>query len=230
MPAAMDRLRIPLLIAALVVCGLIVGAEIGANWLPFLRGTVGLDHDAPGIGIPSLMPLDGLLLFTTILMAMPLLLPERVHGKTQGCVTLIISILVVLGSLLLAIKALLLLAVMVSLLLAAPFGTIAYLALWGTFPTGPASTMLGALIVAKIIFAVLLVFAHHGFLKNKGLVLLILTTLLAYLIIAFLHAFVPMPLVSITDAIGGLIALILAIIWAIVLLIFSIPSIFKAVV
>ncbi|MCW5981099.1 MAG: hypothetical protein KIT09_23655 [Bryobacteraceae bacterium] len=48
--------------------------------------------------------------------------------------------------------------------------------------------------------------------------------------IAFLHALVPIFLVSITDTIGGLIALILAAIWVILMLISSIISIVKAIV
>ena len=81
----------------------------------------------------------------------------------------------------------------------------------------------------KFGFIVCLILAHQRFLQNKGLVLIVLTSLLANLIIGFLHNFVPGPLVSITDAIGAIIVGILAVIWAIVLLIFSIISIIKAI-
>jgi len=67
------------------------------------------------------------------------------------------------------------------------------------------------------------------FLQNKGLVVLILTTLLCTVVLAFVHRFVPVILVSIVDDIGALIFAIVAIIWGLVLLIGSIPSIWKAV-
>ena len=66
-------------------------------------------------------------------------------------------------------------------------------------------------------------------LQNKGLVLLILTSFLGNLIISFLHNFVPIILVSITDALGGIVVAILAVIWAIFFMIFAIISIVKAI-
>ena len=61
------------------------------------------------------------------------------------------------------------------------------------------------------------------------MVLIIITSLVANLIISFLHNFVPIPLVSITDAIGAIVVAILAVIWAIVLLVGAIISIIKAI-
>jgi hypothetical protein len=81
----------------------------------------------------------------------------------------------------------------------------------------------------KIGFVVCLVLAHQRFLQNKGLVLIVLTSLLANLIISFLHNFAPGILVSITDAIGAIVVGILAVIWAIVLLVFASISIVRAV-
>ena len=56
-----------------------------------------------------------------------------------------------------------------------------------------------------------------------------LTSLLANVIVSFLHGLVPSVLVSITDAIAAIIVAILALIWAIVLLVFSVVSIVKAI-
>ena len=116
----MDRLRFPLLIAALICFLLAVAAEIGATWFGVLRGAAGVGDEAPGLGIPSLAALDGLLAFTAILMALPRLVGDRLHGRIQGVATLIVSILVLIAAFLLALKDLVLLAIMVSLLLAAP--------------------------------------------------------------------------------------------------------------
>jgi hypothetical protein len=73
------------------------------------------------------------------------------------------------------------------------------------------------------------VFAHQRFLQNKGLVLIIATSLIASIIVSFLHGLVPLFLVSITDAIAGIVVAIIAVIWGIFFLIGSIPAIIRAV-
>jgi hypothetical protein len=184
----------------------------------------------PGMAITDMALLDGLLLYTVLLIGTALIIPERVQGRIQGIAGLIVAILVILAAIVLFIKAFVQLMIMVSLFLSIPFGTIAYLAIWGFFNRGGAAAMLGFLMLLKLIFVVLLVIAHQRFLQNKGLVLLIVTSIVCNFVIAFLHAFVPIILVSITDAIAALIAIILAVIWAILLLIISIIAVIKAIV
>lgn len=183
----------------------------------------------PGLAIRYLALVDGVLLFTVVLMGASLVIPERVHGRVQGLATLIFSILLILGAIVLLFAALLLVLLMISLLLSVPFGTLAYLALYGFFNRGGARVALGLLMALKLGFAVCLVLAHQRFLQNKGLVLLILTSLLGNVIINFLHGLVPVFLVSITDGIAAIIVAILAIIWAILLLIGSLGSVLKAI-
>ncbi len=71
--------------------------------------------------------------------------------------------------------------------------------------------------------------AHQRFLENRGLILLIATSLLATIIVSFLHGMVPGFLVSVTDLIAALIVVILAAVWVIVSLVFSIIAVIKAV-
>jgi len=59
--------------------------------------------------------------------------------------------------------------------------------------------------------------------------LFILTSLLATLIIGYLHGLVPLFLVSITDAIAAIVVAILALLWAIWFALRSLPAIIKAV-
>ena len=118
---------------------------------------------------------------------------------------------------------------MVTLLLAFPFGTIAYLIIWGSFPRGEAAAVLALLMFLKLVFAGTLVAAQPRFVQNKGLVALVLTSLVANVVVAFLHALVPGVLVSILDAVAAIVVAIVAIVWAIVLLIGSIPAIVTAV-
>ena len=56
------------------------------------------DAPKPGYGIPSLAVMDTLVLFTVLLMGAALVLPERVQGRVQGCATLIVSFLALLGA------------------------------------------------------------------------------------------------------------------------------------
>jgi hypothetical protein len=81
----------------------------------------------------------------------------------------------------------------------------------------------------KLAFAACLILAHQRFIQNKGLVLIILTSLAANIIVSFLHAIVPALLVSITDAIATIIVFVLVVLWAAFFLIGSIVAVAKAV-
>ena len=185
------------------------------------------DEDPPGLGIPYLALVDGLLLFVVVLIGLSLIVPERVHGRVQGIVTLIVSFLVAVLGIVLLIVAVLALLLMVSLFLSVPFGTLTYLAIFGFFDRGGATLALGLLLLLKLAFTVCLLLAHQRFAQNKGLVLLVVTSLVLNLVVSFLHGLVPLFLVSITDAIAAIVVAVVAIIWAIVLLIGAIVSIVK---
>ena len=183
----------------------------------------------PGRAIGNLALLDGLLLFTVGLIGASLLMPERVHGRIQGIVTLIVALIVLFAAIAKVFIAIAALTLMVTLLLAVPFGTIIYLIGYGSFDRGLAGVLLGLVMTLKFGFAGCLAFAHQGFLKMKGLVLIVLTSMLAGIIVSFLHGVVPGILVSITDAIAAIVVAVLAALWAVFLLIGSIPSIVKSI-
>jgi hypothetical protein len=227
------RMIVPLFVVGLVCVALAVFGEVGSAWVA-VAGKAGgdlksLGASPPGYGVPYLALLDGLILYTFGLMGLSMLLPSGIHAKIQGIATLIVSLLLLLGSIALIIVTFIVLMLMVSLLLAPLFGTIAYFALYADFATGRASGLLSAFMILKLAAAVCLILAHPRFLQNKGLVLLLLTSLLAQVITSFLHGFPPGFLVSITDAIAGLITAILAAIWSVILLVGSIVSVVKAV-
>lgn len=137
--------------------------------------------------------------------------------------------MLIIVSLILLIIAVVLLLTMIALFFAVPFGTIAYLVIWGFFPRGDAAVPLSLLMFLKIVFAVMLVQAQPRFLQNKGLVALIITSLVANLVLAFLQGLVPIILVSIVDEVAAIVFAVVAIIWGIILLIGSIPAIVAAV-
>lgn len=187
-------------------------------------------QEASGYGVKYMALLDGLLAFAVLLMGLGLIVPEAVHGRVQGVATLIVSVIVLILCIVLILAAIVILLIRFGLFAAAPFGTIGYLAMWGFFDRGGTGVVLGMLLVLKLAFAGFLVAAHPGFLKNKGLVLAILTSLAAVIIVQFLHALVPIFLVNITDVVAGIIVALLAAIWAVFLLIGSVVSVVKAVV
>lgn len=185
------------------------------------------EEDPPGRAIQYLAFLDGLLLYAVGMMGLGLVAPERIQGRLQGIVGLILSIVLIILLIIAIVFAVVLLMIMVGLLTAVPFGTIAYFAIYGFFDRAGASVVLGLIMLLKLGFCVCLVLAQQRFLQNKSIVLLTLTSLLASVIVAFLHGIVPLFLVSITDGIAAIVIAILAIIWAIVMLIASIVSIVK---
>jgi len=183
----------------------------------------------PGIGIPYTALLDGLLVFSVAMTALALIVPERVQGKVQGIAALIVSIVALLLGIVMIFAGIGLVLLMIGLLFAVPFGTIAYMVKFAFFDRSTAEIILSWVMLLKLGFVLFLVLAHQRFLQNKSLVLLIVTSLVASFVVGFLQAFPPLPLVSITDAIGGIIAAVLAVIWAIFFLIFAVVSVFRAV-
>jgi hypothetical protein len=217
----LDTLRKPLFLVAMALMLFALLIELGSVIVP---------DKPPGYGIAYMAALDGLVFYSVLLMGLSLLIPEGIHGRVQGCATLLVSFFGCLGMIAMIFMALGLLILMVTLLISPIFGTIAYFAMFGHFPTTESRVVLASLMTLKLAFAVCLVFAHQRFLQNKGLVLIVLCSLLANIIISFLHGFVPGFLVSITDMIAALVVAIIAVIWAIVLLIGAVISVIKAIV
>ncbi|MEX2430565.1 MAG: hypothetical protein WD645_01440, partial [Dehalococcoidia bacterium] len=150
------------------------------------------------------------------------------QARVQGAVTLVVALLLILGSLVLIFATIAQLVLMVGLLTATPFGTIAYMARFGSFDRAGASMALGFVMILRIGFVICLVLAQQRFLQNKGLVFLTLTAFLSTIIVSFLHGVVPLFLVSITDAVAAIILGIIAVIWTLILLVSAIGSVVKA--
>lgn len=178
-----------------------------------------LSEDIEGFGIPMLQYVDGVLLFALALIGLGLLLPPTFQVKIQGCLTLIFAISLLLAAIAVIFIVIAKLLLMVALLLSFPFGTIAYFFIYARFPRDGAAAVLAFLFTLKLLVGILLLLAQQRFIENLGLVLMVLTSLVANFIVTLLHGVVPGFLVSITDALAGIIVLIIAIIWAIILII-----------
>jgi hypothetical protein len=241
-------LRKPLFLVACVVAGLIVMAEIGLSFaigggsagpVAEIGGTLtdipqgmltGVSGDAPsGSGIRYLALLDGLLLFTVLLLGSSVLVSQRAYGRVQGIISLVVAFLWILMSLLMAILSFARLLLMVGLFVSAPFGTIAYLAIWGFFPTGDAAVVLAMLLLFKLVFAGFLVASQPRFLKVKGLVTLVALSFVLQLVLGLIQGFLPGVVVSIGDELWALVTAIVALVWAVVMLITAIPGVVNAV-
>ena len=182
----------------------------------------------PGLGIRYLALIHGIVLFNALYMGLALL-SRKITGSLQGIITLILSLGIVIGGIVLIFVAFTLLMIMVSLLLATPFGTIAYFALFADFPTGRAAASLGAIMFLTLVFAGGLLLAQQGFLKSKRLIALVLTALVATFLVRLLISFVPGFLASITDAIAAIVVAFIAVLWGVYMLIGAIGAIVRLV-
>ncbi len=183
--------------------------------------------EPPGYGVPYLALLDGVFAFTLLSMASGLIIPQKVQAQAQGYVTCLFSLMILfaaIGLIFLTIAAVL---TMIVLLLAVPFGTIIYLIVYGSFDRSATSAVLVVVMAFKIAAIICIPLAHQGFLQRIGLVLLALSSLIGSIVVSFLHNLPPGILVSITDAIAGIIVALCGLIWSIPLLIAAIISMIK---
>ncbi len=181
-------------------------------------------ENPPGLGIPALALIEGLLALVLLITALPLLIGERVTGVLTGGLSIIGGLVALLAAIATAIVSFTALMLMVSLLLAAPFGTLAYLALFGSFDTGGAGVFTSLVLGLTLAALVLLVFAQQRFVKGKGLMLLLGTAALLAFVTSLLHSIVPGFLASITDALAALITAIVSAIWALLVLIWGVVA------
>lgn len=177
-----------------------------------------------GYGLRYLWLVDGLLLFSLLLIGLGVILPPAWQARIQGPLTLLYALFVISTAIVLIMTALAVTILMITLLLAFPFGTIAYMIAWGYFNRGGAAAVLAAFFTIKLIVAGAVALAHQRFLQNLGLVLIIIMTLVANLIVSFLHGLVPGFLVSISDAIAGIVVGIVGVILAVIMLISAVLS------
>ena len=222
------ELRVPFFVAACICVLLALLIELAAAQA--LTSLFAGDTETPGHAIQALALIDGILLYSLIWMLLSVVAPRSVTGRAQGCVTLIVSFFGCLGTIVAIYVAFALLMLMLALLVAVPFGTIAYLAIWGHFDRGAASATLALSMLLKIAFLVLAVIAHQRFLQNKGLLVLTGLSLGLTWVIGFVHALLPIFLVSIGDQLMALVICIVAAVWLLLLLIAAVIATIKAII
>lgn len=217
----LDSLRKGPFLLAVILAVITLLVEIASPWL----GT----PSTPGFGIPYLKLVDGFLVLTLLLMTASLLLGDRIQGRTQGIVTLVVALVMLGLSFRGILAALVELIIMLVLLAAVPFGPGIYMGIYGDFDLSNARMLLALTWLLKLGTVICLVLAQQRFPTQIGLLLLLVTSIVLNLVITFLHGLVPRPLVSVTDAIGGIVNGIVGLIWAIVFLIISIIAVIRAI-
>lgn len=184
--------------------------------------------EPPGRGISYLAFVDLALVFLLGQYLLSQVLTGRVHGRVTGIGTAVGSFVMVFVALIALIVAIVEIVIMIGLFFAFPFGTAAYLAVWGGFPRGQAAGLISALLVLQVVSLILLVLAQPKMLRQRGLVVVSIMALALKLVLSFLHGFVPRPMVAITDDLGAIVNALCGLVLAIVFLVVSIPSIVKA--
>jgi len=214
----------PLAIIAVVALLLATLVEAGSA----IAQSLGVTSDPPGVAILTLVAVDIALLLRFALTTFGTLVSGSVQGKIDGLATLVAGILLILFGITTALIALGMLMMMLGLVLAAPFGTLIYMGLFGSFATGAASALLSLAMLLKLGAMAAFAFWNIHVLRSKSTVLLALTSLLSSALISILHGIVPRFLVSITDAIAAIIIGIICIVWGIVLALLGVPAVFRA--
>lgn len=221
------RFRRWFLPAAIVLSWVIVVIELGSGAIPAVLDIVGAPTaSTPGVGIAAMAFVDIPMAFTLTLFGLGMVVPHALIGRTQGCATLILGVLILLIAIVSLFVSIALLLLMLALV-ASFFGIAVYLATWGRFDRSAATTILAFLFASKLVIGLSLLLSDQGYLKNRGLIALWITTLVANVIVALLHGLVPRPAVSILDAVAAIILAIVGIVWAVLLLIGAIVSIVR---
>jgi len=218
--------------------GLLTGGGPAGTVASLATGVPGVEPDMlegvdaespPGNGIGYLVLVDGFLLFSIAMLGVSFLASQRLYGRLQGIVTLVVSFGWLMWSLVMALAAFVLLMVMVGLFVSAPFGTIAYLAIWGYFPKGQAATVLGLLLFLKLVFLGFLFFAQPKFLKIVALMIHVALSFVLQLVLGLVQGLLPFVVVSIGDQLLALVIAIVAVIGSVFALVTSIPAVVNAV-
>lgn len=238
-------IRRPFVLAALVLMLFVLALELGAPHLvggstvsnalggeieqhPMVEASLTEVGEPPGRGLSYLAQIDLLMVLLMVQYTIAQMGLGRVHGRVTGIVTLVVSALLILAGIVLLMIAVVEVVIMITLASAAPFGTIAYLAIWGGFPRAEAGAVLATLVVLEVGALLCLVLAHPSFVRQKGLLVVGGLSLLLKLILGFLHALVPRSFVAITDNIGAIVTAVVAIVVAVFFMAFAVPSIVKA--
>jgi hypothetical protein len=215
---------VPFSVAA-VLFAAAFSVAVGARWFasadatPQQRGAVAAEvvdgADNPGLAIPAIGLLDGLLLLSLALMALGEVSPATV-ARTGGPLVLLAGIVVIVLGMVMAVAAVVQLTFMLGLLASPLFGQAVYMALFGSYPRGSAQASLALLMTLRLAGGGALLLWSRSVLQAKGFVLLLLSALAAGVMVSFLLGMVPRVLASVTDAIGAIVVCLVAILWGVV--------------
>jgi hypothetical protein len=175
------------------------------------------------MGATGLAFFDLLVLMTIFLIAAPLVFTNAVVGRTQGLVTFICAIFILILALIGVLASIALLYTMMSAMSFPP----SYLAVFARFPVSDVAPFLAFAMLLKFAFCGLMLLAQQKFIENRGLVIIVAMSLGGSALLGFLHA-MPRIIVYVTDDIGAIILFIVVLIRAIGFIRGSLPAMKKA--
>lgn len=147
----------------------------------------------------------------------------------QGIMTLVVAFLWIIAGFVLALAVFVKVLLMIGLFVAPPFGTIAYLVVWGWFPDGQAAALLAVLLFLKLVLAGLPVAAQQRFPRVKDLMILLPLSVILQVVLGLIHGILPRMVVSSGDELWAVVTAIVALIWVVIMVIIAIPAIINAI-
>lgn len=178
----------------------------------------------PGLASRALAGVDFLLLWTAFLFASATAISPEVHARVRAIATPLVCLMAAILLVVLIFLALGRLIMLLTLLLSAPFGTIVYLAVYGGFGTGAVLASLGAASLFRALFIGFLLASSWRYINNWTLLLITGTGFLCTVIAGVVFGLLPGILHAIGDAALALLFAIFALVWALILLVRSIPG------
>ena len=181
----------------------------------------------PGLGIPYLALIDGILAYTILLIAVGLIVPDHLEGKLQGIITLVLSFLLLLGDRPHPDRALQADRDGVAVLRATvrddrlPRGLGKFRHRWRGDRALTGHVAEGGRLDRSPD-------RPPALPRQQGAGSADPHSLIATIIVGFLHGLVPFPMVSITDALAAIIVGIIAIIWAVIVLVGAVVAVVEA--
>lgn len=182
------------------------------------------DLKIPGAPLKALSLIDFYLLMTMVFFGLNYVISPSLITKTQGIITISISISVILFIITNIFILIAKIMFMIGLLIAPIFGTIAYFSLYGSYNKEKVLNIIQILQPLRISMITALLYTNIKYISNLGLVFIFATTMLLTWGLSFAYSLIPGFLLSIADGILAVIVLIVALIWSIKFLISSIIS------
>jgi hypothetical protein len=168
-------------------------------------------HPPVPLALPAQALLDGLLLLSAAVLAVPRVVPRQDVARGTRLALFVGSLALLLVAVAVGVAAIARLRYLVALYLSPPFGTLSYFLLFGSSRRGASLVVLSVVLVVRVGACLAFLRAFPG---RRPIAALAITSTAATVVTAVCYAWVPNSLASITDALAAAVVALLAAIWA----------------